>query len=90
MSDDNRMNGDGWCDPMMPTMMQEDDGMVGEGGDLEDSANSMDSFSGFLDPGGRFASANKSVHYHHWSCFCLSNGYSCHGCVKQDSLKENF
>jgi hypothetical protein len=58
-------DGDGWHDPIMPRMMWEDDRTVGEGEELEEGANSMDSFSGFLDPGGRFASANESVHYHH-------------------------
>jgi hypothetical protein len=47
-------------------------------------------FSGFLDPGGRFADANKSVQYHHWSGFSISDGYSCHSCVEQVTLKEKF
>jgi hypothetical protein len=57
--------------------------MVGEAKKLEDCANSMDSFSGFLDPGGRFTDANKSVHYHHWLGFSLADGFSCHGRVEQ-------
>jgi hypothetical protein len=40
-----------------------------KGSELQDGANSIDSFSGFLDPGGRFAFTNKSVHYHHWLGF---------------------
>jgi hypothetical protein len=37
-----------------------------EGVDLQDRASSIDLFSGFLDPGRRFAFTSKSVHYHHW------------------------
>jgi hypothetical protein len=57
--------------------------------ELQDGASSIDSFSRFLNPGGRFAFTNESVHYHHWLGFCLSDGYSCHGCVEQVSLQEN-
>jgi hypothetical protein len=60
-----------------------------EGVELQDGAHSIDSFSGFLDPGGRFSLMNKSVHHHHWLGFCLSDGYSCHGCVEQVSLQES-
>ncbi len=60
-----------------------------EGVEPQDGANSIDSFSGFLDPGGRLAFMNKSVHYHRWLGFCLSDGFSCHGCVEQVSLQEN-
>jgi len=54
-------------------------------------ATSTDSFSGFLDPGGRFAITNESVHYHHRSGpHLLSDGYSCHGRVEQVKLNEKF
>ncbi len=42
------------------------------------------SFLDFFDPGGRFAFTN-----HHRSGFCLSDGYSCHGCAEEVSLQEN-
>jgi len=45
-AEDDTING------MMPTMMWEDDSMVGDGGDVVDDACSTDSFSGFSDPGG--------------------------------------
>jgi hypothetical protein len=32
---------------------------------VDGAKNSMDSFAASLDTGGRFANANKSVHYHH-------------------------
>jgi hypothetical protein len=50
--------------------------------------NNVDYFSGFSDPGGRFAITNESVHYPHQSGFCLNNGYSCHGCVEQVKPQE--
>jgi hypothetical protein len=76
------------CDLMMPTMTWEDDSTVGDGGDVEDDA---DSFSGFLDPRWRFVVTNKSVHYHHQSgSHLLSDGYSCHGRVEQVNLNENL
>jgi hypothetical protein len=51
--------------------------------------NNVDSVSsGCSDPGGRFAIANKSVHYHHQSGLCLNNGYSCHSCVEQVKSQE--
>ncbi len=79
------------CGLMMPTMTWEDDSMVGDGGDVEDDACSTDSFSRFLDPGGRFAVTNKSVHYHHQSgSHLLSDGYNCHGHVEQVNLNENL
>jgi hypothetical protein len=62
---------------------------VGEAKELEDCANSMDSFSGFLDQEGDLL-MQTSVHYHHWLGFSLSDGYSCHGCVKQVTMKEKF
>ena len=72
---------------MMPTMMWEDDSMVGDGWDVDDDACSTDSFSGFSDPGGQFAITNKSVHYHHRSgSHLLSDRYSCQGCVEQVEL----
>jgi len=76
---------------MMPTMMWEDDSTVGDGGDVDDDACSTDSFSGFSDPGGRFAITNESVHYHHWSgSHLLSDGCSCHGRVEQVKLNGNL
>ena len=75
----------------MPTMMWEDYSTVGDGGDVHDNACSTDSFSGFSDPGGRFAITNESVHYHHRSgSHLLSDGYSCHGRVEQVKLNENL
>jgi hypothetical protein len=75
---------------MMPTMTWEDDSTVGDGGDVDDDACSTDSFSGFLDPGGRFAITNESVHYHHQSgSHLLYDGYSCHGCVDVEQVKLN-
>ena len=60
----------------MPTMMCEDYSTVGDGGDVHDNVCSTDSFSGFSDPGGRFAITNESVHYHHRSgSHLLSDGY---------------
>jgi hypothetical protein len=50
---------------------------------VDGAKNSMDSFAVSLDTGGRFADANKSVHYHH-----PIDGYSCHGCVKRVTLQE--
>ncbi len=60
-----------------------------EGVEPQDGANRFDPFSGFLYLGGRFAFKNESVHYHHWSGFCLSDGHSCHSHVEQRSLQEN-
>ncbi len=74
-NDDGRIHGGVQCS--MVTLVEEWTGQ--EGVDLQDRANSINSFSGFLYPGGRFAFTNESVHYHHRSDFCLSNGYSCHG-----------
>ena len=71
----------------MPTMMWDDYSTVGDGGNVHDNACSTDSFSGFSDPGGRFAITNESVHYHHRSgSHLLSDGYSCHGHVEQVKL----
>jgi len=36
-----------------------------------------------LDPNGRYANANESVHYHH-----CSNGYSCHGRVEPVTISD--
>ena len=73
------------------SMTWEDDSMIGDGGDVDDDACSTDSFSGFSDPGGRFAITNESVHCHHRSgSHLLSDGYSCHGCVEQVKLNENL
>jgi hypothetical protein len=75
----------------MPTMMWDDYSTVGDGGNVHDNACSTDSFSGFSDPGGRFAITNESVHYHHRSgSHLLSDGYSCHGRVEQVKLNENL
>ena len=72
-------------------MMWEDDSTVGDGGDVDDDACSTDSFSGFLDPGGRFAITNESVHNHHQSgSHLLSDGYSFHGRVEQVKLNGNL
>jgi len=49
---------------------------------IGDGSISIASFSGFSDPGGRFASTNNSFHYCLGSGVCLSDGYSCHGCVE--------
>ena len=56
-AEDNTING------MMPTMMWEDDPMVGDGGDVDDDACSTDTFSRFSDPGGQFAITNESVRF---------------------------
>jgi hypothetical protein len=42
-------------------------------------------FLDFLDPGGRFAVTNKSVHCHHLPGFVQSDAESCHSCVDQIS-----
>jgi hypothetical protein len=80
-----RMRGGVQCG--MTTLVEE--WMGQEGMELQDVANSIDSFSVFLDPGGTFTFTNESVHYHHRSGFSLSNGYSCHDHVEQVSLQEN-
>jgi hypothetical protein len=77
------------CGMTMPTMTLVVERMGQEGVELQDGANSINLFSGFLDSGGRFAFTNESVHYHHWLGFCLSDGYSCHGGVEQVSLQKN-
>jgi hypothetical protein len=75
----------------MPTTIWDDYSTVGDGGNVHDNACSTDSFSGFSDPGGRFAITNESVHYHHRSgSHLLSDGYSCHGRVEQVKLNENL
>jgi hypothetical protein len=88
-NNDGRMRGGMRCGTMTPTTTLVEEWARQEGVELQDRANSIDLFSGFLDPGGRLAFTNKSVHYHHWSGFCLSNGYCCQGCVEQVSLQEN-
>jgi hypothetical protein len=50
---------------------------------VDGAKSSMDSFAVSLDTGGRFADANKSVHYHH-----RIDGFSCHGCVERVTLQE--
>ena len=58
--------------------------MVLDADEVVDGAkNSMDSFAVSLDTGGKFADANKSVHYHY-----RIGGYSCHGRVKRVTLQE--
>ncbi len=81
-NNDRRMRGGVWCGMMTPTMTLVEEWTEQEGVEPQDGANSIDSFIGFLDTGGRFAFTNESVHYHHWSSFCLSDGYSCHGHVE--------
>ena len=49
---------------------------------IGDGSISIASFSGFSDPGGRFANTNDSVDHCLRSGVCLSGGYSCHGCVE--------
>jgi hypothetical protein len=58
---DHNGNGNGVCDRFQGTV---------------DGSSSIASFSGILDPGGRFANTNDSVNYHLRSGFCLSDGYS--------------
>jgi hypothetical protein len=45
--------------------------------------DSLDSFSGFLDPGGRFAITTDSVHCPHLPGFIQSDAESCHGRIEQ-------
>ncbi len=47
--------------------------------------NSLDSFSGFLDPGDRFAITTDSVHRPHLPGFIRSDVESCHGRIEQIS-----
>ena len=47
--------------------------------------NSLDSFSGFLDPGDRFAITTDSVHCPHLPGFIQSDVESCHGRIEQIS-----
>ncbi len=85
-NDDGGMRSSVQCSMMTPTTMLVEEWMGQEGVELKDRANSIDYFSGILDPGGRFAFTNESVYYHHQLGFCLLDGYSCHGCVEQVSL----
>ncbi len=50
--------------------------------------NNFDSFSGFSDPGVRFAITIESVYYRHQSGLCQNNWYSCHGCIEQVDSQE--
>ena len=87
------VGGDTWKIPKVAYAVDNDTvGIPVEGGgDVHDNACSIDSFSGFSDPGGRFAITNESVHYHHRSgSHLLSDGYSCHGRVEQVKLNEDF
>jgi len=87
------VGGDTWKIPKVAYAVDNDTvGIPVEGGgDVHDNACSIDSFSGFSDPGGRFAITNESVHYHHRSgSHLLSDGYSCHGRVEQVKLNEKF
>jgi hypothetical protein len=77
------------CGMTTPTTTLVEEWMGQEGVEPQDGANSINLFSEFLDPRGRFAFTNKSVHYHHWSDFCLSNGYSCHSLIEQVFLQKN-
>ena len=80
------VGGDTWKIPKVAYAVDDDTVAipVEGGGDVHDNACSTDSFSGFSDPGGRFAITNESVHYHHRSgSHLLSDGYSCHGRVEQ-------
>ena len=45
--------------------------------------DSLDSFSGFSDPGGRFAITTESVHFPHLPGFVQSDVESCHGRIEQ-------
>ena len=49
----------------------------------------MDSFSGFSDPGGRFAVTTESVHCPHLPCFVRSDVESCHGRIEQILPQRN-
>ena len=51
--------------------------------------DSLDSFSGFLDPGGRFAITTKSVHCPHLPGFVRSDVESCHGHIEQMSSQRD-
>jgi hypothetical protein len=50
--------------------------------------DSLDSFSGFLDPGGRFAITTDSVHGPHLPGFIQSDVESCHGRIEQICLQR--
>jgi hypothetical protein len=87
------VGGDTWKIPKVAYAVDDDTvaSPVEGGGDVHDNACSTDSFSGFSDPGGRFAITSESVHYHHRSgSHLLSDGYSCHGRVEQVKLNEDF
>ena len=51
--------------------------------------DSLDSFSGFSDPGGRFAITTESVHCPHLPGFVRSDVESCHGCIEKNSPQRN-
>ncbi len=58
--------------------------------ELQDKQTAINGFLDFwIQEGDEICLTNESIHYHHWSGFCLSNGYSCQGCVEQVSLQEN-
>jgi hypothetical protein len=77
------------CSVTMPATTLVEKWTGQEGVELQDGPNSINPFSEFLNPVGRFAFMNKRDHYYHHLGFCLSDLYSCHGCVEQVSLKEN-
>jgi hypothetical protein len=61
-----RMRGGVRCSMTMPTTRLLEEWTGQEGMEPQDRANSIDSFSGFSDAGGRFTFANERVYYHHW------------------------
>jgi len=52
--------------------------------------DSLDSFSGFLDPGRRYAITAESVHCLHLPGFVQSDAESCHGCIEQIFVPKNY
>jgi hypothetical protein len=89
-NNDGRMRGGMQCGMTIPTTTLVEEWMVQEGVEPQDGANSINLFSGFFGSRREICLlTNKSVHYHHWSDFCLSDGYSCHSCVQQVPLQEN-
>ena len=55
----------------------------------DQGGDSLDSFSGFLDPGGRFAIMSESVHCPHLPGFVRSGVESCHGRIEQISPQRD-
>ncbi len=86
---DRIMRGGMRCVMAMPTSTLVEEWTGQEGVEPQDRANGIDLFSGFVDPGGKFAFTSESVHYHYRLGVCLSDGCSCHSCVEQVSLQEN-